>query len=188
LPTTLTEEEVRRLIDMPGDAKPRARRDGAMMHVMYAAGLRVSELASLELGDVDARRGVVSALGKGGKRRLVPIGEHALAAVGSYLQDRANHPYAAASSVLFLSPQGKALTRQAIFKIIRRYARVAGIRRSVSPHDLRHSFATHLLQGGADLRSVQAMLGHVDVSTTEIYTHVVAEFLREVYARAHPRA
>jgi integrase/recombinase XerD len=188
LPQLLTVEQVVRLLDTPPVDQLRGRRDRAMLHLMYAAGLRVSELVSLELGDVDRRRGVVSAYGKGGKRRLVPIGQPAIEALELYLVDRSQHRYAARSSVLFLSPRGRALTRQAFFKRVKVHARAAGIRASVSPHKLRHSFATHLLEHGADLRSVQAMLGHADVTTTEIYTHVVAEHVRRAYQRAHPRA
>lgn len=188
LPDTLTFEEVVRLLEAPGIADPRGRRDRAMLHVMYAAGLRVSELVGLELGDVDRRRGVVRAFGKGNKRRLVPIGDVAVEALELYLLDRAFHPHAARSSVLFLSPRGRRLTRQAFFKRVKVHARAVGIDKNVSPHKLRHSFATHLLRGGADLRSVQAMLGHADISTTEIYTHVASDHVRRAYDKAHPRA
>ena len=126
--------------------------------------------------------------GKGRKRRLVPVGEVAVAAVQAYLPDRAAQRYAKASRVLFLSPSGRALTRQAFYKRVLKHARAVGIDKPVSPHKLRHSFATHLLQGGADLRSVQAMLGHSDISTTEIYTHVAADQVRTAYEKAHPRA
>jgi integrase/recombinase XerD len=188
LPQVLTQEEVLALLEAPNRGTARGRRDRAMLQVMYAAGLRVSELVGLRIADVDLRRGVVSAFGKGNKRRLVPLGQVALDALGEYLVDRANHDKAASSSVLFLSPRGKALSRQTCWKRIVAYARALGIRKPVSPHKLRHSFATHLLQGGADLRSVQTMLGHVDISTTEIYTHVVGDHVRRAYAKAHPRA
>lgn len=188
LPQTLTVEEVVRLLEAPGRTSARNRRDRAMLHVMYAAGLRVSELVGLQLGDVDKRRGVVSAFGKGNKRRLVPLGEPALEALDEYLADRERHRWASRSAVLFLSPRGRALTRQAFFKRVRLHARSVGITKVVSPHKLRHSFATHLLEGGADLRSVQAMLGHADISTTEVYTHVVGDHARRAYRRAHPRA
>jgi integrase/recombinase XerD len=155
---------------------------------MYAAGLRVSELVGLKLGDVDLRRGVVSAFGKGNKRRLVPLGEHALQALAVHLVDRSASRHAARSVVLFLSPRGGALTRQAFFKRVKIHARSAGITKPVSPHKLRHSFATHLLEGGADLRSVQVMLGHTDISTTEIYTHVAGAHAQRAYRKAHPRA
>lgn len=188
LPQVLTVEEVLRLLDAPDAGHPRGRRDRAMLQVLYAAGLRVSELCKLTLADVDRRRGVVAAFGKGSKRRLVPIGDVTIAAIEVYLVDRAQHPRAATSRVLFLAPSGKALTRQAFWKRVLLYARVAGIRKPTSPHKLRHSFATHLLEHGADLRSVQTMLGHADISTTEIYTHVVTDHVRRQYRRAHPRA
>lgn len=188
LPQVLSVDEVLRLLEAPDPGHPRGRRDRAMLQVLYAAGLRVSELCRLSLADVDRRRGVVSAFGKGGKRRLVPIGDVALASLEAYLVDRAAHPKAARSSVLFLSPSGRALTRQAFWKRILLHARAAGIRKPASPHKLRHSFATHLLEHGADLRSVQTMLGHADIATTEVYTHVVTDHIRRQYRRAHPRA
>ncbi len=187
LPRVLSFDEVRALLDAPEPATPRGVRDRAMLQLMYAAGLRVSELVGLKLNDVDRRRGLVSAFGKGNKRRLVPIGETALEALDGYLAVRSLHP-AAGSSVLFLSPRGRAMTRQGFWKIVARYARGVGIQRAISPHKLRHSFATHLLEGGADLRSVQTMLGHTDIATTEIYTHVADGHLRRTYARSHPRA
>lgn len=188
LPAALTFDEVLRLLAAPAVDNKLGRRDCAMLHLMYAAGLRVSELVNLKLGDVDRKRGAVSAFGKGGKRRLVPIGELALDALSSYLEDRRRHRCADRSAVLFLSPRGNALSRQAFFKRVKIYARAAGITKSVSPHKLRHSFATHLLERGADLRSVQVMLGHSDISTTETYTHVVGDHMRRAYGRAHPRA
>jgi integrase/recombinase XerD len=188
LPGVLSFDEVLRLLDAPPRETSRGRRDRAMLQVMYAAGLRVSELVSLTLGDVDTRRGVVSVLGKGSKRRLVPIGDVAMRGLAEYLDDRRHHRHADHSSILFLSPRGRALTRQTFYKAVVRHARVAGIDKPVSPHKLRHSFATHLLERGADLRSVQAMLGHSDIATTEVYTHVVGDHLQRVYERAHPRS
>jgi integrase/recombinase XerD len=158
-----------------------------MLHVGYAAGLRVSELVGLALRDLDLRKGLVMAYGKGGKRRLVPLGEPALRALDAYLTLRARHKRASAR-FLFLGPSGRPLSRQAFWKSLARYARSAGIRKPSSPHKLRHSFATHLLEGGADLRSVQALLGHADIATTEIYTHVAEDHVRAAYRRAHPRA
>jgi integrase/recombinase XerD len=188
LPRVLDRDEVVAVLDAPQGDGPRAVRDRAMFHVLYAAGLRVSELVGLKLGDVDRARGVVFALGKGGKRRIVPLGEPALDAVDAWLVVRAAQPTAASTPYVFLSPRGGALTRQAVWKILRAAARGVGIDKPSSPHKLRHSFATHLLEGGADLRSVQALLGHADIATTEIYTHLADEAVRAAYKRAHPRA
>jgi integrase/recombinase XerD len=188
LPKVLSFEEIGRILEAPPRAGFRGLRDRAMLHVMYAAGLRVSELVGLTMADVDRKQGVVSALGKGSKRRLVPLGEPALEALDAYLRARSAHPKARATGALFLSPRGGPLTRQAVWKLLGAYARGAGVRKPSSPHKLRHSFATHLLEGGADLRSVQALLGHADISTTEIYTHVADDHVRTAYRRAHPRA
>jgi len=196
LPKVLSFDEVSRLLESPGraNARPsptaelRAARDRAMLHVMYAAGLRASELVGLRMADVDRRKGLVVAHGKGGKKRLVPLGEPALEALDAYLVLRAKQRAQPPSHVLFVSPRGGALTRQAFWKSIVRYARSVGITKPSSPHKLRHSFATHLLEGGADLRSVQALLGHADIGTTEIYTHVADDHVRAAYLRAHPRA
>jgi len=198
LPRALGESEMVTLIEAPPPDTLRGLRDRAMLSLMYAAGLRVSELVSLTLGDVDRARGVVSALGKGKKRRLVPLGEVALDHLAAYLTAReADAALKAArlgtktakvSQLLFPSPRGGKLTRQAFWKIVGRTARGAGIRGHVHPHQLRHSFATHLLSGGADLRSVQTLLGHANVATTEIYTHVSQDRVRQAYRKAHPRA
>jgi integrase/recombinase XerD len=189
LPRVLSYDEVDRLLAAPDLRSPRGVRDSAMLFLMYASGLRVSELCTLRLGDLDMRQGTVSPLGKGGKRRMVPVGELALERLRFYLQDvRTLHPLAARSDVLFLSPRGRGgLTRQGFWKLLCAYARGVGIAR-VSPHKLRHSFATHLLKGGADLRAVQAMLGHADLGTTEIYTQVERDHVRAGYEKAHPRA
>ena len=188
LPKVLSFDEIGRILDAPARAGFRGLRDRAMLHVMYAAGLRVSEVVGLAVADVDRTKGIVFALGKGQKRRLVPLGEPALEALDAYLDLRAAHPRAAASSALFLSPRGGPLTRQAVWKLLTAYARGVGVRKPSSPHKLRHSFATHLLEGGADLRSVQALLGHADISTTEIYTHLADDHVRAAYRKAHPRA
>jgi integrase/recombinase XerD len=188
LPKVLSFDEISRILDAPPATGVRGLRDRAILQVMYAAGLRVSEVVGLKLADVDRSKGVVSAFGKGQKRRLVPLGEHALDAIDAYLRVRGESPKAAASSALFLSPRGGALTRQAVWKMLGGYARGAGVQKPSSPHKLRHSFATHLLEGGADLRSVQALLGHADISTTEIYTHLADDHVRAAYKRAHPRA
>jgi integrase/recombinase XerD len=190
LPKVLSFEEIERLLAKPDCATPRGARDAAMIHLMYASGLRVSELCALKVGDLDMKAGIVSAFGKGGKRRLVPVGEAALAHLTTYLRDV--RPLAIRGrpepKVLFVSPRGGALTRQGFWKLLKRYARAAGITTPLSPHKLRHSFATHLLRGGADLRAVQAMLGHADLGTTEIYTRVAQDHVRAAHARAHPRA
>ena len=187
LPKVLSTGDVGTLLEAPEADSFRGLRDRAMIHVMYAAGLRVSEVVGLKLGDLDLRKGVVMPLGKGQKRRLVPLGEPALDALDAYLVARAEHPKAAGTAVVFLSPRGGALTRQAAWKLITRYARAAGIAKPSSPHKLRHSFATHLLERGADLRSLQTMLGHADIATTQVYTHVTAEHLRTAHAQFHPR-
>lgn len=188
LPKVLSFDEIERILDAPDRAGFRGLRDRAMLQVMYAAGLRVSEVVGLQLADVDRAKGLVSAFGKGQKRRLVPLGEPALEALDAYLALRSLHPRAATTGALFLSPRGGPLTRQAVWKLLTAYARGVGVEKPSSPHKLRHSFATHLLEGGADLRSVQALLGHADISTTEIYTHLADDHVRAAYKRAHPRA
>ncbi|MGC4094696.1 MAG: tyrosine recombinase [Polyangiaceae bacterium] len=189
LPQPLSEDEMLSLIEAPSPDTLRGLRDRAMLSVTYAAGLRVSELVGLTLGDIDLRRGIVSALGKGQKRRLVPLGEVALEHLEAYLAARsAQDAELGLSEVVFRSPRGGALTRQGFWKIVRQYASKAGLRHRVHPHQLRHSFATHLLRGGADLRSVQTLLGHANIATTEIYTHVSRDHVRAAHARAHPRA
>ncbi|MES1175080.1 MAG: site-specific tyrosine recombinase [Myxococcales bacterium] len=195
LPRTLSEAEVLRLLEAPDVTTLRGLRDRAMLSVTYAAGLRVSELVGLTPGDVDLKRGVVSAFGKGGKRRLVPLGNVTLDHLRAYLNAReqdgtenVRRPRKPGPDVLFPSPRGGALTRQGFWKIVGRYARGIGLRGAVYPHQLRHSFATHLLTGGADLRSVQTMLGHASVATTEIYTHVSGDHVRNAHRKSHPRA
>ena len=193
LPKTLSEQDVLALLDAPSAETTRGLRDRAMLAMMYACGLRVSEIVDLEMGDIDLQRGIVTVLGKGQKRRLVPIAETVLGRMTAYLhasgearalrlQKASRRPF------LFPSPRGGRMTRQGFWKIVRGYAVVAGIRGNVYPHRLRHSFATHLLLGGADLRSVQMLLGHADISTTEIYTHVTREHVHRAHQRSHPRA
>jgi len=191
LPRFLTPEQVEMLLAAPDRGNPLGLRDAAALELLYASGLRVSELLGLKVSDLQLSSGFLTAFGKGSKERLVPVGEMAVNRVAEYL--RAVRPALAArrtrpASNLFLGTRGEPLTRQSFWRIIRRYGARAGIRGKVSPHVLRHSFATHLLEGGADLRSVQAMLGHADISTTQIYTHVQQERLRKVYHRHHPRA
>lgn len=189
LPEFLSIQEVDELLAAPPLNSARGLRDKAMLEVLYATGLRVSELVNLELSALDRRLGTVLAFGKRRKERRVPIGEQALDAVEAYLEhSRPAILKTRRSKSLFVTSRGRAMTRQGFWKILKRYAVVAGIQRNISPHKLRHSFATHLLERGADLRSVQAMLGHADLATTEIYTHVNAERLRRVFDRFHPRA
>ncbi|WP_394830895.1 site-specific tyrosine recombinase XerD [Pendulispora rubella] len=188
LPRVLSFEDVERLLAAPDRTKPRGVRDAAMIHLMYASGLRVSELCSLKLADLDMQRGIVSAYGKGGKRRMVPVGEVALEHLQIYLEHVRGLHARPETRVLFVSPRGGPLTRQGFWKLLKRYAAAAGITMTLSPHKLRHSFATHLLHGGADLRAVQAMLGHADLGTTEIYTRVAQDHVRRAHTRAHPRA
>jgi integrase/recombinase XerD len=195
LPRTLSEAEVLRLLEAPDTTSLRGLRDRAMLSVAYAAGLRVSELVNLTPGDVDLKRGIVSAFGKGDKRRLVPLGQLTLDHLQAYLAVRdelgsrcASAARKTVAAVLFPSPRGGALTRQGFWKIVGAYARGIGLRGRVYPHQLRHSFATHLLTGGADLRSVQTMLGHASIATTEIYTHVSGDHVRNAHRRSHPRA
>jgi integrase/recombinase XerD len=189
LPRVLSYDEVDRLLAAPPKGTARGVRDSAMIHLMYASGLRVSELCSLKIGDLDRRVGTVSPLGKGGKRRVVPVGQVALETLDAYLTAvRPLHKRADLDPHLFLSPRGKRFTRQGFWKLLKAYARGVGISGAISPHKLRHSFATHLLRGGADLRAVQAMLGHADLGTTEIYTRVAQDHVKTAYDRAHPRA
>lgn len=187
LPRTLSERDVLSLILAPNIQTLRGLRDRAMLGLAYACGLRVSELVRLEFGDVDLNRGIIAALGKGQKRRLVPIGEQAIDWLKSYLDARALTE-GPKTSLLFPSPRGGPLTRQGFWKIIGTYGRALGLSGRIYPHQMRHSFATHLLVGGADLRTVQTLLGHADISTTEIYTHVTREHVRKGYDKSHPRA
>lgn len=187
LPDVLNRDEVLRLLQAPAGDKPNRVRDRGMLQTMYAAGLRVSELVELDLGDLNLEEGFIAVLGKGNKRRIVPIGDHARVALSDYLL-RVRPKWAKpASRACFLTARGKPMTRQGFWAIVKKYAKAAGITKPISPHKLRHSFATHLLAGGADLRSVQTMLGHADVSTTQIYTHVTGDHLRKMHERYHPR-
>ncbi len=189
LPRALSVEQVEALLEAVAGAGPRALRDRALLETLYAAGLRVSEATALDVDDVDLEDGVVRAFGKGSRERLVPLGRSARSALGSYLAGgRPSLAVARSGPALFLNAQGTRLSRQGCWKILRRHARHAGLEAEVSPHVLRHSFATHLLAGGADIRSVQELLGHASLATTQIYTKVTQERLLEVYLRAHPRA
>ena len=189
LPHVLTRGEVERLLSQPHGTDAHALRDRALLELMYACGLRASEAIGLELEDVDLDERVLRARGKGSKERLVPIGQAAARAVGLYLErGRARLVKGSAETALFVNFRGGQLTRQGLYKIVRRHATTAGLADRMSPHTLRHTFATHLLAGGCDLRSVQEMLGHADVSTTQLYTHLSSERLKDVYFKAHPRA
>jgi integrase/recombinase XerD len=187
LPVVLSGDEIERLLAAPDASQPRGLRDQAMLCTMYACGLRVSELVSLRLADVAAERGLVKVTGKGEKQRLVPIGDAALQVLARYLTEVRGAWARPGEERVFVTPQGRGMTRQAFWKIVRRYTIAAGIVKPISPHKLRHSFATHLLEGGADLRAVQAMLGHADIATTQVYTHVAGRHLRAVHERYHPR-
>ena len=189
LPRYLTSAQVEALLAAPDTSTALGLRDRAMLEVLYATGLRVSELIGLRLGDLDMQVGIVTCFGKGGKERLVPLGEIALSWVRRYLAEvRSLLAGPRSQAVLFVSRRGGRLSRMGVWGIVRRHAVTAGVERVLTPHVMRHSFATHLLEGGADLRAVQAMLGHADISTTQIYTHVTRERLRQVYDRFHPRA
>jgi tyrosine recombinase XerD len=188
LPGALSEAEIDRLLQAPDAQTPLGRRDRCMLEVLYATGLRVSELIGLRLDQINLTQGVVRVTGKGGKERLVPLGENAVAALEHYLDnDRAVIAPRATASEAFVTARGQGMTRQAFWYRIRHYALSAGIKTPLSPHTLRHSFATHLLNHGADLRVVQLLLGHSDLSTTQVYTHVARARLQALHAEHHPR-
>ena len=192
LPGYLRLEEVERLLNQPDAKTALGLRDRAMLEVLYSTGLRVSELVGLRVSDLDGKAGCVRCVGKGDKERIVPVGRKALAMVDKYLREARpgllRQAKAPNSPALFMNRRGVPLSRVGVWKILSAYGRKAGLRAALTPHMLRHSFATHLLEGGADLRSVQLMLGHADISTTQIYTHVVEERLKQVYKAHHPRA
>ncbi len=189
LPQVLSRDEVQRLLEQPRGSSPADLRDRALLETMYACGLRASEAIGLRLAEVDLDAGIVRARGKGSKERLVPIGSKAVETLRMYLeQGRPRLVGVRDESRVFVNLRGGGLSRQGLYKIVQRHAGTAGLERRMSPHTLRHTFATHLLAGGCDLRSLQEMLGHADIGTTQIYTHLSAERLRDVYFDAHPRA
>ncbi len=188
LPGALSRDEMESLLAQPAEASPSGIRDRAILELLYATGIRVSELATLTLNRLNRQMGFLVAVGKGRKERIVPVGQSALGWLGRYIeQARPVFLKKKTSNALFLNRSGEGFTRQGLWKLIKKYAKMAGLERKVHPHTFRHSFATHLLEGGADLRSVQIMLGHADISTTQIYTHVTRERLTEVHKRFHPR-
>jgi len=191
LPKPISVSQVHRLLEQPTKlSTPEAKRDETMLALLYATGMRVSELMSLNLGDVDTAGGYVRCFGKGHKERLIPIYEQAASLVEEYITTarlqltRSNKT----EKALFLNRRGERLTRQGFWQILKGYAKSAGLEKEISPHTLRHSFATHMLNGGADLRSVQELLGHANISTTQVYTHLTSEHIRNTYERSHPRA
>jgi integrase/recombinase XerD len=192
LPGYLRLEEVEKLLEQPDPKTPMGLRDRAMLEVLYSTGLRVSELTGLGVNDLDTKVGCVRCIGKGDKERIVPVGKKALGMVDKYLREGRpqllRNAKASSGPALFINRRGVALSRVGVWKILSAYGRRAGLRVALTPHMLRHSFATHLLERGADLRSVQLMLGHADISTTQIYTHVVEERLKQIYKAHHPRA
>ncbi len=190
LPKPISINEVRRLLEQPAKlSTPEAKRDKAMLELLYASGMRVSELISLNLNDVDTQGGFVRCFGKGHKERLIPIYRQAALAVAEYAREFRPHLVRSDNEkALFLNQRGERLTRQGFWQILKGYAKSAELGAGVTPHTLRHSFATHMLSGGADLRSVQELLGHANISTTQVYTHLTDEHVRRTYEKSHPRA
>ena len=188
LPDTVSQEEMNRILSGPDNSTPSGLRDRAMLELLYATGLRVTELISLSMNSINWQVGFLAVMGKGGKERVVPVGRTAYDAVRRYVDEaRPKFVRSKTTEVLFLNRFGRAFTRQGLWKIIVGYAQKAGLQKNVHPHTFRHSFASHLLEGGADLRAVQVMLGHSDISTTQIYTHVTRERLKEIHRKYHPR-
>ncbi|UCF57032.1 MAG: site-specific tyrosine recombinase XerD [Deltaproteobacteria bacterium] len=188
LPGVLSRHEVDLLLSQPDVSNHRGQRDKAMLELLYATGLRVSELVGLNISNINLEAGYVRMVGKGSKERMVPMGSRALEVLRAYLSEgRVRLLKNKSSSSLFLNSRAEPITRQGFWKIIKKYGRKAGIKKEITPHKLRHSFASHLLEGGADLRSVQVMLGHADISTTQIYTHITKKRLKQIHEKYHPR-
>ncbi|MBW2467687.1 MAG: site-specific tyrosine recombinase XerD [Deltaproteobacteria bacterium] len=188
LPDVLSREDIERLLQVPDTDKPLGVRDAAMLELLYAAGLRVSELVHVKLQDINLEAGFVRIFGKGAKERIVPIGMQAKEKIEIYLKTvRPEQLKQSSSPFVFIARADRPMTRQGFWKLLRRYAVKAGLHKNITPHSLRHSFASHLLEGGADLRAVQVMLGHVDISTTQIYTHVTRDHLKQLHRKFHPR-
>jgi len=190
LPKPISISQVRQLLDQPAKLSTlEAKRDKAMLELLYASGMRISELVSLNLGDVDTEGGYVRCFGKGHKERVIPIYEQAARVVKEYIEEpRLKLAHNKEETALFLNPRGERLTRQGFWQKLKEYAKSANLGTQISPHTLRHSFATHMLSGGADLRAVQELLGHANISTTQVYTHLTTEHIRRTYERSHPRA
>jgi integrase/recombinase XerD len=190
LPKPISVNEVRALLEQTTKSTtPDAKRDHAILVLLYASGMRVSELTSLNTGDVDLTGGYVKCFGKGGKERLIPIPQTAIQAVSEYINDARPHlMHGSNEKALFLNRRGERLTRQGLWQILKGYARAINLETEITPHTLRHSFATHMLNGGADLRIVQELLGHANISTTQVYTHLTSEHVRKTYEKSHPRA
>jgi len=190
LPKPISISQVRSLLEQPAKlSTPDAKRDTAMLHLLYASGMRVSELVSLNLADIDTEGGYVRCFGKGHKERLIPIHQQAVSVVEEYVKEaRPSLTHNADEKALFVNQRGERLTRQGLWQILTDYAKSANLDISITPHTLRHSFATHMLSGGADLRSVQELLGHANISTTQVYTHLTTEHIRRTYEKSHPRA
>ncbi len=187
LPHFLTLEEVTLMIELPDLRKEEGVRDRALLELFYATGLRVSELAKLKVEDLNFEAGFLKCMGKGSKERIVPLGSKCRESLEKYLKRVRQQPAASAVSFLFLGRSGQGITRQALWQIVKRYARRAGITKKISPHTFRHSFATHMLERGADLRVVQELLGHSDIATTQIYTHIDKDRLKAIHEKFHPR-
>ena len=189
LPDVLSPQDMNRLLEKPGLSNPAAVRDTAILELMYAAGLRVSELVNLTMNSINWQAGYVVVMGKGRKERVVPVGRSAYDLLRRYMEESRNDLIKGkATNILFLNRSGKLFSRQGLWKLVKKYARLAGLEDKVHPHTFRHTFATHLLEGGADLRAVQVMLGHADISLTQIYTHVTRERLKAIHKEYHPRS